>query len=501
MALEALFARAGVPRGRGAEGISELWWLDASILHADASGDVEASELHARRLQKAALRAPLVAAADTYDPKTYLTKAISAQASACQPKRKHIGSLPTGPEMAAELLEACRQGDEQLLKRLLRRHDAKELLRYVEAGTQKTALHVAARYGHEGACAQLLEQGVDVHAPDKHGRSPLAVACMHARPLAAKQLLQARALPWQWDNMERNALHLACCSNDPTVPQVVLSSNPRLVNTPDGLGRTCLWYCISSVHAKQRQLLMKQLLNSRADVNIADAYGRTPVWFASRRGIPSLVSLLLEYRADLNLCDQDGLSALDVARGALTRACLDVDYGSGVPPHVTKRELASDMQDMLKQVRNQVAEREQMIDGFRTKLQDFQTPLIDVTGSWVCNHRQTLIKLRQDPLHGDIAGEICSLLPPRPGLLPNRPPIQFHGRVVEDKLIYSTGPRHQPTTFTLRLVEGGQVLEGTWQDFRGASGDFKMRACSSVPSPTGEIIAPPLPPPPGPPPA
>merc|ERR1711964_841778 len=100
-------------------------------------------------------------------------------------------------------------------------------------------------------------------------------------------------------------------------------------------------------------------------------------------------------------------------------------------------------------------------------------------GAWSCNGGQTIITLRQDPTSGDVAGGIFT---------PGQPELGFEGYVVEDELIYTTGSRHEPTTFTLHLAEDLQVLRGRWEDFRGGSGHSEMRANYQFASPAANLI-------------
>jgi len=265
--------------------------------------------------------------------------------------------------------------------------------------------------------------------------------------------------------MERSAMHVACCCPDPAIAKLLLNHNPRLANVPDGQGRVSLWYCLASIHHKKRRDIMKELLKRRAEVNCADSHGRAPLWYASKGGLPSLVSLLLEHRADANMRDHDGLSALDVSRGPVTGAYLDPDFDKAYESdatHVVVEELAN--------VRVEIANGEQTMQGLRSRLQQEATvPLIDVTGCWRGDDECTFIALRQDPSNGEVAGKICT---------PGQPELSFDGRVVENELIYTTGPRYEPTTFRLRLDHDFCILRGRWDDFRGGSGFLEMQSCS-----------------------
>lgn len=480
--MEADITQKAVMRGSRSGGVSDRWWHESSVYYADTCGQVEAAEIRARRAEKAAGRPPLVEDKDTYNPKKYLVDPNMEVITKSQLEANGC-SLLSGPDAAAMLLTACQGGDEQLLARLLRRRDSHDLLRYAEASTHKSALHLAAQRGHAGTCARLLEHSADVHAPDKHGRTALAIACMYARPHIVKQLMHSHAQPGSWDLMERSAMHLACCCSDPHVASLLLSMHPSLLDQQDGHGRTSLWYCLSSIHKRKRPQLMEDLLRHHANPNIPDCHGRAPLWYAARAGLAPLVGFLLDYRADPNVRDHANNTAFEVARGTVARAYLDPHFddayltvaGAENDDSALKAQGETLQNDAalkdLQQVQVEMAKREQTIHGLRTRLQEMPALDVNVTGVWSCNEGRTLIMLRQDQETGEVVGEIAT-----PGL----PELVFEGRVVADELTYTTGSKGQPTTFTLYLVEDSQVLRGRWKDFRGGSGEFEMHATPSV---------------------
>jgi len=63
----------------------------------------------------------------------------------------------------------------------------------------RTALHVAARRGHEGVARLLLERGADPRAATREGWSPLHVAYRSGHPRVVEVLLAAGADPQQPD--------------------------------------------------------------------------------------------------------------------------------------------------------------------------------------------------------------------------------------------------------------------------------------------------------------
>jgi ankyrin repeat protein len=60
--------------------------------------------------------------------------------------------------------------------------------------------------------------------------------------------------------------------------------------------------------------LVRQLVEARANLEIRDKRGRTALLAAANYGVPATVSLLLERGADPTVRGDDGMTALDLAR-------------------------------------------------------------------------------------------------------------------------------------------------------------------------------------------
>eukprot|EP00747_Dinoflagellata_sp_TGD_P105996 gnl/TRDRNA2_/TRDRNA2_169721_c4_seq1.p1 gnl/TRDRNA2_/TRDRNA2_169721_c4~~gnl/TRDRNA2_/TRDRNA2_169721_c4_seq1.p1 ORF type:complete len:466 (+),score=70.44 gnl/TRDRNA2_/TRDRNA2_169721_c4_seq1:63-1400(+) len=225
-------------------------------------------------------------------------------------------SATINPHAAASaLLTACAEGDVPLIEAVAHRHDAFALLRSLEDGTRRSPLHIAACRGHAEAVKFLVEFSAELNSPDGRGSTPLGLACMNGHRKVVQLLLTSDADVRRCDHLGRNAFHLSCCSSDPSVPRMLLQRRQALISTVDGQGRTALSYAVLNVHARQRPAIMMVLLEARAEVNEADAYGRTPLWYASDAGSTRMVALLLKHRADPSVQDIDGRTPIAVADG------------------------------------------------------------------------------------------------------------------------------------------------------------------------------------------
>ncbi|MCF2220431.1 ankyrin repeat domain-containing protein [Chryseobacterium sp. PS-8] len=70
---------------------------------------------------------------------------------------------------------------------------------------------------------------------------------------------------------------------------------------------------LSGLSVKYNKDLVTYLLNKKADPNIADATGSTPLFWAVKFGNKELIELLLRYKADKTLKDAQGMTPFEYA--------------------------------------------------------------------------------------------------------------------------------------------------------------------------------------------
>ena len=79
-------------------------------------------------------------------------------------------------------------------------------------------------------------------------------------------------------------------------------------------GYTCLHFaCDGSDKEFNRKELVNSLLNKKAELEVKDAKGNTPLLTAAGTGVSDLVKLLISRRADVNAVNYRGLGALQRA--------------------------------------------------------------------------------------------------------------------------------------------------------------------------------------------
>jgi len=222
-----------------------------------------------------------------------------------------------------------------------------------------TPLHVATIYRRKSIVKVLLRHGADVNAKDFAGKTPIYFATSNADYGLFKLFLRKKAV------VRNNLLHLAARSGSLKILRTLLKL--CAVNARDEKGRTALHHVnfsvepvqltsVSSYSLKTLRLsptdvlhahVARLLLMNGADVNARDILGEPPLHMAVREGSESIVGVLLEYQAELDLLDGCGHTALhkSVHSGSLvlTRrllkagASVNTQPGEPTPLHVATK--------------------------------------------------------------------------------------------------------------------------------------------------------------------
>ncbi|SPO06055.1 uncharacterized protein DNG_08744 [Cephalotrichum gorgonifer] len=152
-----------------------------------------------------------------------------------------------------------------------------------------TPLHVAVKEHKDEILGHMLTSGrlnLEV-TEDRDGATPFLLACFGQDTVIVKLLLQHGAIATATDNLQRNGLHLCQSSTGGTgVARLLIEGHPAIkINAQDIYRNTALHLAASAGNSKMVLLL----LNHRADPNICDPR---------------------ELRADPNICGQGGYSPL-----------------------------------------------------------------------------------------------------------------------------------------------------------------------------------------------
>jgi len=181
----------------------------------------------------------------------------------------------TNIKMAAELIKAkCEpvRGEFSYFEDTVRTYNVS--LRFTN---NRTPLHMAVAYGHQGIAQYLLENGAQIEAQDNFGATPLHTAAEYGQTSIAKLLLDYGAN----------------------------------VNARDQMGRTPL---LSKIAKKQQLDMYTALLNYNADVHAKDIYGNTPLHNATISAVSNLIlNRLVKEGADVDARNEDGVTPLALA--------------------------------------------------------------------------------------------------------------------------------------------------------------------------------------------
>jgi uncharacterized protein len=186
-----------------------------------------------------------------------------------------------------------------------------------------TALHYAAREGCAACVQYLLTAGADPDSEDPDRETPLLLALENMHFDTAAVLVKGGADLDKWDLFGRSPVYMAAdVSTLPTKGNgavAVLPSPDKL--TAVDVGRMMLEKGANpNIQLKRRPPYRDVPQDRGGDTMLAQ--GATPLLRAARGGDDKFVSLLLEYKARVDLPSKEGITPLMAAAG--------VDYGARV---------------------------------------------------------------------------------------------------------------------------------------------------------------------------
>jgi ankyrin repeat protein len=194
-----------------------------------------------------------------------------------------------------------------------------------------TALHWAVRANDLGTVQRLLRGGAAPNAANRNGVTPLLLAAINADAVMVETLLQAGADPNASLSAGQTILMTAARTGSAAVVRALLTHGAELNVREQVLGETPLIWAAVENHAE----VIKVLVEHGADVNGRSnapkfplpEYGDgksgrltvlprgswTPLMYAARQNAIDAVRALAGVKADLNLTDPDGTTALVIA--------------------------------------------------------------------------------------------------------------------------------------------------------------------------------------------
>ncbi len=208
------------------------------------------------------------------------------------------------------LHDAASLGDLAEVKRLLPVSDINRLL----GEYNQSALMVASKRGFVDIVDVLLANGADPNLLDSNKDTALHYASQFVQPGAVRRLLAAGVKTNLQDRWRQTPLIMSASSQTLPILRLLLPHSDPNIHTPHG--GTPLHYASGFAQLA----MIKELIAHGADVNSTDHQWReTPLMTAC--GVcthPFIITPLVEAGADVNLADANGKTALHHAVGPLT---------------------------------------------------------------------------------------------------------------------------------------------------------------------------------------
>ena len=205
-----------------------------------------------------------------------------------------------------------------------------------------SALKQALTVGNAGLAQYLISKGADPHAVDEVGFSHLMHAARGGNPDCVRLLL-GHALSLEPEKKgAASALHMAAVSGNAECVRILLDAGAD-INACSPTCPTPLHYALSNNHTECARLLLERgaspdaesspgytplheaatesseclhlILEYGVRVNVIEEdSGMTPLMRCARYGIPACAELLLQHGADPDIRNNEGQTALDIAR-------------------------------------------------------------------------------------------------------------------------------------------------------------------------------------------
>lgn len=219
-----------------------------------------------------------------------------------------------------------------------------------------TPLTIAAEKGNMEIIKMLVEDGnALVNEASSYGVTPLIAAAAAGNDEAVAYLVEQGANVSAKDDWGKTALIYAATLDNPKLVSSVIKLDKTAVNLPDNLGNTALIYAaqkglldnmkillangananyrnpatgisaLSAAAAEGNSAAIRMLVRTgKADVNISDLSGRTPIFYAVEQNQEDALRTLLSLGADVNAQDNNGVSVLMRASAKNRQDCVNI---------------------------------------------------------------------------------------------------------------------------------------------------------------------------------
>ncbi|XP_076117419.1 uncharacterized protein LOC143085121 [Mytilus galloprovincialis] len=173
----------------------------------------------------------------------------------------------------------------------------------------ETALYIACKNNKSVTVEYLLSRGATINARTGDLKFPLHVACLNGNTEIAKCLIENKAKVNVKDSNKNTPLHLACANGRAKV--VNLLARYKLdINLVDFESKTAMYIAAEQGNTN----IVRCLIGLSPDLNITTDKGRVALHCASEYGFEEIAKLLIEHeKANINIADMNGVTPLYVA--------------------------------------------------------------------------------------------------------------------------------------------------------------------------------------------
>ena len=190
----------------------------------------------------------------------------------------------------------------------------------VQTRTGETPLHCAALFGSPASVKLLLDKGAKVGKANRFGSTPILLAVASGNPEIARLLLERSAFADDMNNDGETPLHKAVWLQDREMVALLLDQGHAAINGRAGkLSETAL----HAAAGRGDAVMVRLLLEHKADINATDKSGFTPLLNATEKGYMAIVEILVQQGADLAAHDQKVPCAFGLAAGSTNRLLLE----------------------------------------------------------------------------------------------------------------------------------------------------------------------------------
>ncbi|MCZ0932677.1 MAG: ankyrin repeat domain-containing protein [Oligoflexia bacterium] len=204
-----------------------------------------------------------------------------------------------------KLFLAIIQRDEQNIQKLLENHP---YLADVKDDLSRTGLMIASWKGYLKIAEFFIQAKAKINTRDRNGQTALMMASYWGYLDIVNMLLKAGAKVNMQDNLGQTALIKTSMWGFPKVSRTLIHALADS-NIKDQSGMTVLMRAIQF----KRPLVVQAVLLDNTNINIdsIDKKGNTALIIASQRGERDILKQLLDFGANPEIVNKEGLTALD----------------------------------------------------------------------------------------------------------------------------------------------------------------------------------------------